>query len=174
MSGSSRISLSVHQITRLHIPEGRHCCADGSENLKAWNFRMFLQTKDRPLYPSARETSAKHNSTTRGSKLHNDVTTTTTVLLLPSCRPLQQTSSILLVPESVCVHLVGLLGPEIRPLQGITYRHSYAVGLQTVGTVASGGRQYTLYTVLPYEWRLCVDKFTELVTHLYCMGAATV
>jgi hypothetical protein len=46
-----------------------------------------------------------------------------------ACRPLQQTISIFLVPGSVCVHLVGLLGPEIRPLQGITYRHSHAVGL---------------------------------------------
>ena len=70
-----RISQSIQQITRLHIPEGRNCCTDGSENLKAPNFRMFLQTKIDLLYPSARETRAKQNSATRGSKLHNDVTT---------------------------------------------------------------------------------------------------
>lgn len=46
---------------------------------------------------------------------------------------------------------------------------SHAVALHTVGTVSSGGRQYTPYTL----WRFCVDKRTESVTHVSCYSVVS-
>ena len=143
MSSSPRISLSVHQITQLHIPEGHYCCTDGSENLKAPNFRLFLQTADRPLH--GRPVQSR---TAPPEAVSFVMTSQPAIIFSDACRPLQETISIFLVPEYVCVQLVGLFGPEIRPLQGITYRHNHTAGLQTVGTVSNRGRQYTPNTML--------------------------